>query len=113
MDYYFSRASSQPDNSSRSEPIVFVIDRKKRPVGESLKAAPTASSKRMKLVNYSSSSESELEKVSSTSRSTTKDKVIRKMYSVGQKKAVAEYARFHGIRAASRHFGVHHKNVSR
>ena len=61
-------------------------------------------------MDHSSSSESELEEVSS--RSTTKYKVIHKMYSKGQKKAVAEYARFHGIHAASRHFGVHHKNVS-
>ena len=33
------------------------------------------------------------------------------MYSKGQKSAVAHYARHHGIRAASRHYGVHHKNV--
>lgn len=56
-------------------------------------------------------SESEPENVES--RSTTKDNVIRKMYSTGQKEAVAKYARFHGIRTASYHFRVHHKNVSR
>ena len=33
------------------------------------------------------------------------------MYSVEQKKKVAYYTRHHGIRKASRHFGVHHKNV--
>ena len=78
-----SKASSQPDDSSRSEPIVIVIDKKKHPIGRPLKAAPTAPSKRMKLVDYSSSSESVLEKISSNSRSTTKNKVIRKMYSMG------------------------------
>ena len=35
------------------------------------------------------------------------------MYSRKQKSAVALYARHHGIRAATRHFGVHHKNVQR
>ena len=73
LDYYFSKASSQPDDSSRSEPIVIVIDKKKHPIGRPLKAAPSAPSKRMKLVDYSSSSESELENISSTSRSTTKN----------------------------------------
>ena len=59
-------------------------------------------------MDYSSSeSEAEAEKVC------TNKKAIRKIYSLGQKKKVADYARFHGVRAASRHFGVHHKNVSR
>ena len=31
--------------------------------------------------------------------------VMHRMYSVAQKKKVAEYARFHGARAAARHFG--------
>ena len=114
LDYYFGKASRHGgdslDSSSRQPVVIVNGDRKKRPVGRPWKA-PAASSKQTKLVDYCSSSESELEKVSS--RSTTKDKVIRKIHSVGQKKAVTEYARFHGIRAASRHFGVHHKNVSR
>lgn len=35
------------------------------------------------------------------------------MYSSHQKKKVAEYARFHGVRPAARHFGIHRRNVSR
>ena len=35
------------------------------------------------------------------------------MYSIAQKKKVAYYTRHHGIRKASRHFRVHHKNVQR
>ena len=64
-----------------------------------------------KLVDFSSSSDSEKENASSTA--TPKDEVIQKMYSKGQKNKVAEYARFHSIRATSHHFGVHHKNVAR
>ena len=37
---------------------------------------------------------------------------IRARYSAAQKK-VAEYAHFHGGRAAAKHFKVHHKNVQR
>ena len=35
------------------------------------------------------------------------------MYSGAQKFKVAEYARHHGVRAAERHFSVHHTNVLR
>ena len=35
------------------------------------------------------------------------------MYSRGQKSRVANYARHHGIRKASRYYGIHHKNVQR
>lgn len=35
------------------------------------------------------------------------------MYSKAQKKAVAEFARFHSVLATSHHFGVHYKNVAR
>lgn len=40
-------------------------------------------------------------------------KRMHRMYSTEQKKKVAYYARHHGIHKASRHFGVHHKNVQR
>ena len=46
-------------------------------------------------------------------RSGVSRKKIHRMYSKGQKSAVAHYARHHGIRAASRQYGVHHKNVQR
>lgn len=36
---------------------------------------------------------------------------VRSRYSIGQKKKVASYARFHGGRAAAKHFKIHHKNV--
>lgn len=39
--------------------------------------------------------------------------VMHRMYSVAQKKKVAEYARFHGARAAARHFGIHRRCVGR
>ena len=40
-------------------------------------------------------------------------KVIRTRYSATQKKKIAEYARFHGCRAATRHFKIHHRNAER
>ena len=40
-------------------------------------------------------------------------KVIRTRYSASQKKKIAEYARFHGCRAAARHFKIHHRNAER
>ena len=39
--------------------------------------------------------------------------LIRARYSAAQKKKVAQYARFHGGRTASKHFNIHHKNVQR
>ena len=38
---------------------------------------------------------------------------LRTRYTRAQKVKVAEYARHHGIRAAARHYGTHHKNVHR
>ena len=43
----------------------------------------------------------------------SKCRTIHKMYSRGQKNKIAYYARHHGIRAAVRHYGVHHRNVQR
>ena len=40
-------------------------------------------------------------------------KVIRTRYSATQKKKIADYARFHGCRAAARHFKIHHRNAER
>ena len=36
---------------------------------------------------------------------------IRKKYAPHQKKRVARYARFHGVRATARKFSMHHKNI--
>ena len=38
---------------------------------------------------------------------------MRVQYTRAQKAKVARYTRYHGPRAAARHFGVHHKNASR
>ena len=38
---------------------------------------------------------------------------MRTQYTVAQKAKVARYARFHGPRAAARHFHIHHKNAAR
>ena len=40
-------------------------------------------------------------------------KSIHRMYSQGQKRMVAYYARHHGLRKAARHYGIHHRNVQR
>ena len=40
-------------------------------------------------------------------------KTIRQLYSHAQKAKIARYTRYHGARAAVRHFGVHHKNCQR
>ena len=68
--------------------------------------------KRLKLVDYSST-ESEDQESSSESSSTNKRKCIHKMYTRGQKSKVAYYARHHGIRKAAKHYGIHHSNVQR
>ena len=41
------------------------------------------------------------------------NKTIRSRYCFAQKKKVAQYAQFHGGRAASKHNKIHHKNVQR
>ena len=41
------------------------------------------------------------------------NKTIRSRHSFAQKKKVAQYARFHEGRAASKHYKIHHKNVQR
>ena len=40
-------------------------------------------------------------------------KCIRRIYSASQKVKIAQYARYHGVRAAGRHFCIHHKNCQR
>ena len=86
-----------------------VIGKRKRPVGRPRKAPPPK--RPAKLVDYSSSSQEE--PTDECNKSTTNKKRIHRMYSMKQKKKVAYYARHHGICKASRHFGVHHKNVQR
>ena len=83
-----------------------MIGKRKSPVGIPRKAPLP---KRLaKLVDYTSSSQEE----PSDERDEPATSMHR-MYSVEQKKKVAYYTRHHGIRKASRHFGVHHKNVQR
>lgn len=105
LGYYFSKEPADDEGSRK--PIELVINQKKRPVGRPRKSVP--SSKKIKLVDYSSS-DSERDEPEPTK---PRQSVIRRMYSMQQKEKVAEYARFHGIRAAARNFDIHHKNVSR
>ena len=80
-------------------------------IGEKKKRRPRKASKQstdsvVKLVDYSSSEEDD--KVEEL-----KAKKLRKMYSAGQKRKVADYSRHHGVRKAARHFKVSHSNVIR
>lgn len=43
----------------------------------------------------------------------TKKRRMRTQYTHAQKAKVAKYTKFHGPRAAGRHFGIHHKNAAR
>ena len=109
--------------------------RRKRPVGRPRKAQKGTTSsnslspaKRPRLVDYSDTeSEAEITQshptvdgamsTSSTNkneaRSSQEPKKIRKMYSKGQKKKVAEYTHFYGVRKAAKKFSVGHSNVVR
>ena len=99
--------------------------KKKRPVGRPRKLTQTEPSSSTlptrRLVDYSST-ESEADDVNAgASTSTCNDEAearkqpqkLRKMYSRGQKKKVADYARFHGVRKAAKEFNVSHSNVIR
>jgi len=121
LSFYFSATHGGSDSDSTiapsKHPILLDLRKvpKKRPVGRPRKLAtgtgnPSAS-KAMKLVDYSSSSESEPNTQQSSGARSSKR--IHRMYSKGQKSAVSLYARHHGIRTASRRYGVHHKNVQR
>ena len=131
LTFYFRRRTGSSESSSddciprplckRRPPAPAMNFKKKRPLGRPRKVPVAA--KGTKLVDYSSS-EDDCDQVSvSTSSGTAeslskkdapvKKKQLHKMYSRKQKSAVALYARHHGIRAAARHFGVHHKNVQR
>ena len=116
LDYYFGKKSDDPEDAGPSlqshnlQPAInIVIGKRKRPVGRPRKAPLP---KRLaKLVDYSSSSQEEPS--DERDEPATSKKRMHRMYSVEQKKKVAYYARHHGIRKASRRFGVHHKNVQR
>ena len=111
LAYYFKKKNAEGASTcpAKSPPraVTMVIGKRKRPVGRPRKAPPPK--RPAKLVDYSSSSQEE--PTDECNESTTNKKKIHRMYSTKQKKKVAYYARHHGIRKASRHFGVHHKNV--
>ena len=66
-----------------------------------------------KLVDYSSTDSEATDSEAQNETPLPTKKRLRRMYSRGQKSKVAYHARHHGIRNASRKFGVHHKNVQR
>ena len=123
--YYYFEGPPRVTHSD-APPIVLNIGcKRKRPVGRPKKVPKTDSSLTspvIRLVAYSST-ESEVDETltveGATSASTNEahsskePKKIRKMYSKGQKKKVADYARFHGVRKAAKKFSVGHSNVVR
>ena len=111
LEYCFGKPTA--NNSALRNPIVLdFVKKKKQPVGWPCKPGQGSSTEdTTKLVDYSSTSESESE-----TEIVNKDKTLKhlcKMYLKGQKKTVADYARHHGVRKASRRFKVHHTNVIR
>ena len=96
---YFTKGKALSEDL-QSKPV---IGKRKRPVGRPRKLAPATAAQLAKLVPYSSSEDEE----SSSECNTTKKKCIHRMYTRGQKNKVAYYARHHGNRKASRHFGIH------
>ena len=123
--YYYFEGPPRVTHSD-APPIVLNIGcKRKRPVGRPKKVPKTDSSLTspvIRLVAYSST-ESEVDETltveGATSASTNEahsskePKKISKMYSKGQKKKVADYARFHGVRKAAKKFSVGHSNVVR
>ena len=121
IEYYFgNRGTTTP-------PIVLDIRCKKRklPVGRPRKLTKTDPSSSTlpasRFVDYSST-ESEADHVNAGAATSTcndeaearkQPKKLRKMYSKGQKKKVADYARFHGVHKAAKEFKVSHSNVIR
>ena len=124
LSFYFgacpdgSEIESDESDAAPSKPPRIVLDLrkapKKRPLGRPRKLS-TSTPKATRLVDYSSSSDSQPECSVDTQQTSGPhcNRKIHRMYSRGQKSAVTLYARHHGIRAASRRYGVHHKNVQR
>ena len=126
IEYYFGNPSLSVDRGTTTPPIVLDIRcKKKRPVGRPRKLTKTDPSSSTlpasRLVDYSST-ESEADHVNAGAATSTcndeaearkQPKKLRKMYSKGQKKKVADYARFHGVRKAAKEFKVSHSNVIR
>ena len=115
LEYYFNKPSSSagavPSKSSEgtntTKPVVLRIGPRKRPVGRPRK--PSAKPATRQVVDYSSTDTEE----STNESPPLKKSRIHRMYSQGQKRMVANYARHHGIRKAARHYGIHHRNVQR
>ena len=114
LEYYFDKPSSSagavPSENSEgtnTKPVVLTIGPRKRPVGRPRK--PSTKPATRQLVDYSSTDSEE----STNESPPLKKSRIHRMYSQGQKRMVAYYARQHGIRKAARHYGIHHRNVQR
>ena len=113
LEYYFKGESSgvaavsgsSSGGAGTNPPVVLRIGARKRPVGRPRKASKPATHR---LVDYSSTETEE-----SSNESPPMKKRIHRMYSQGQKRMVAYYARHHGIRKAARHYGIRHRNVQR
>ena len=112
LRHYFCSAPSAPSASSTSSgPSIHLEYRsRKRPVGRPPKKVVK---KTEKLVEYSSTDSEATDSEAQNETPLPTKKRLRRMYSRGQKSKVAHHARHHGIRNASREFGVHHKNVQR
>ena len=114
LEHYFNKSSSRAgaavpsEGTNTTKPVVLTIRPRKRPVGRPRKslAKPVTS----QLVDYSST---DTEESTNESPPLKKKSRIHRMYSQGQKRMVAYYARHHGIRKAARHYGIHHRNVQR
>lgn len=108
---------SPPTSSASAKKRPKFVGKGKRPVGRPRKKQPEIidltseaslpPAKKPRKGDKTNSSEDE-ESESKSSRS-----VLHRMYSPAQKKAVATYARFNGVRKAARKYRVHHRNVQR
>ena len=109
LEYYFNPSGAVPSEShcSATKPVVLRVGPRKRPVGRPRK--PSAKPATRQVVDYSSTDTEE----STNESPPLKKSRIHRMYSQGQKRTVAYYARHHGIRKAARHYGIHHRNVQR
>ena len=87
---------------------------RKRPVGRPRKEPAEPE---IIVLDSSNSEESELEELSGAgipaAATPSKRRCVHRMYTHGQKKKVADYARHHGVHAAGRRYGIHHKNPAK
>ena len=112
LEHYFQKSSSatlvSPSQTSRSSSSGTCRKPQRRPVGRPRKKQAIPE---VQPVNIHTDQEPSV--VPSPAGPSSKCRTIHRMYSRGQKNKIAYYARQHGIRAAARHYGVHHRNVQR